>query len=157
MPLCLPSHMITCPDPNCPLPCLSLSLQTEVLPFLPFPSIFLVHLWKNSPGICSCLAVQQGSYLQGSLLLYCRREQERREERQRIRSEAGGVLDPMDDEGSFDDGDPYTTNLYIGAHHNQTPLACCSSTKDSVLQMQIMHVSYSIKMCKPETSLAQLC
>lgn len=42
------------------------------------------------------------------------REQERREERQRIRSEAGGVLDPMDDEGSFDDGDPYTTNLYIG-------------------------------------------
>ena len=42
------------------------------------------------------------------------REQERREERQRIRKEAGGTLDPLDDEGSFDDGDPYTTNLYIG-------------------------------------------
>jgi len=31
-----------------------------------------------------------------------------------MRADAGGVLDPMDDEGSFDDGDPYTTNLYIG-------------------------------------------
>lgn len=43
-----------------------------------------------------------------------RREQERREERQKMRADAGGALDPMDDEGSFDDGDPYTTNLYIG-------------------------------------------
>lgn len=43
------------------------------------------------------------------------REQEKREERQRMRSEAGGALD-LDDEGSFDDGDPYTTNLYIGRH-----------------------------------------
>ena len=42
------------------------------------------------------------------------REQERREERQRLRADAGGALDPLDDEGSFDDGDPYTTNLYIG-------------------------------------------
>ena len=117
----------------------------------------IVHLWRNSPGICSWLAVQQGSYLQDSLLLYCRREQERREERQRIRSEAGGILDPMEDEGSFDDGDPYTTNLYIGAHHNQTPLVCCSSTQNSVLQTQMMHVSYSIKLCKPKMSLAQLC
>ena len=31
-----------------------------------------------------------------------------------MRADAGGALDPMDDEGSFDDGDPYTTNLYIG-------------------------------------------
>lgn len=31
-----------------------------------------------------------------------------------MRSEAGGALDLLDDEGSFDDGDPYTTNLYIG-------------------------------------------
>ena len=46
-----------------------------------------------------------------------RREQERREERQKMRADAGGVLDPMDDEGSFDDGDPYTTNLYIGMTH----------------------------------------
>ena len=46
------------------------------------------------------------------------REQERREERQRIRKEAGGALDPFDDEGSFDDGDPYTTNLYIGELFN---------------------------------------
>ena len=43
-----------------------------------------------------------------------RREQERREERQKMRADAGGVLDPLDDEGSFDDGDPYTTDLYIG-------------------------------------------
>jgi hypothetical protein len=34
-----------------------------------------------------------------------------------MRADAGGVLDPMDDEGSFDDGDPYTTNLYIGMTH----------------------------------------
>lgn len=52
------------------------------------------------------------------------REQERREERQRIRSEAGGVLDPMDEEGSFDDGDPYTTNLYIGGRHLQSCWEC---------------------------------
>lgn len=49
----------------------------------------------------------------GALTCLCR-EQERREERQRMRADAGGALDPMDDEGSFDDGDPYTTNLYIG-------------------------------------------
>ena len=46
--------------------------------------------------------------------LLCCREQERREERQRLRADAGGALDALDDEGSFDDGDPYTTNLYIG-------------------------------------------
>ena len=46
------------------------------------------------------------------------REQERREERQRIRKEAGGALDPLDEDGSFDDGDPYTTNLYIGQTSN---------------------------------------
>ena len=41
------------------------------------------------------------------------REQEAREERQRIRREQGpGWEDEKD--GSFDDGDPYTTNLYVG-------------------------------------------
>ena len=45
------------------------------------------------------------------------REQERREERQRARADAGGALDALDEEGSFDDGDPYTTNLYIGMCH----------------------------------------
>lgn len=49
-----------------------------------------------------------------SALLRCCREQERRDERQRMRKETGGALDPLDEEGSFDDGDPYTTNLYIG-------------------------------------------
>lgn len=52
----------------------------------------------------------------------CCREQERREERQRMRKETGGVMDPLDEEGSFDDGDPFTTNLYIGQHH------CCPWT-----------------------------
>ncbi|KAL3151330.1 hypothetical protein ABBQ38_013163 [Trebouxia sp. C0009 RCD-2024] len=49
-----------------------------------------------------------------AMLENLKREQEKREERQRMRSEAGGALDLLDDEGSFDDGDPYTTNLYIG-------------------------------------------
>ena len=53
------------------------------------------------------------------------REQERREEKQRIRSEAGGILDPLDDEGSFDDGDPYTTNLYIGEEYTQASACTC--------------------------------
>ncbi|DBA82509.1 TPA: hypothetical protein ACH3X2_000737 [Trebouxia sp. C0005] len=53
-----------------------------------------------------------------AMLENLKREQERREERQKMRADAGGALDPMDDEGSFDDGDPYTTNLYIG---NLTP------------------------------------
>ena len=33
-----------------------------------------------------------------------------------MRKETGGVMDALDEEGSFDDGDPYTTNLYIGQH-----------------------------------------
>lgn len=42
------------------------------------------------------------------------RQQEEREERQRARREKG-FTDPFDDGlGSFDDGDPYTTNLYVG-------------------------------------------
>ena len=44
------------------------------------------------------------------------RGQAEREEKQRMRQEMGL---PTDDEnaalGSFDNGDPYTTNLYIGA------------------------------------------
>ena len=42
------------------------------------------------------------------------RDQEAREERQRLRRERGGVPDPDDGLGSFDDGDPCTTNLYVG-------------------------------------------
>ncbi len=49
-----------------------------------------------------------------------------------MRADAGGVLDPMDDEGSFDDGDPYTTNLYIGMtymllHHR----SCCKLVRSA--------------------------
>ena len=48
-----------------------------------------------------------------------RREQDERAERQRQRRERGSSFgDPgsaVDDGmGSFDDGDPYTTNLYVG-------------------------------------------
>ena len=69
------------------------------------------------PGLSSCIQLcLMGSSLH-TVLLDSHREQERREERQRMRTEAGGVLDPLDDEGSFDDGDPYTTNLYIGRDH----------------------------------------
>lgn len=44
------------------------------------------------------------------------REQEYRDERQRRRKESGAPLEEDDgmDPGSFDDGDPYTTNLYVG-------------------------------------------
>ena len=41
------------------------------------------------------------------------REQEAREERQRMRREYGVTYED-DGMGSFDDGDPYTTNLYVG-------------------------------------------
>ncbi len=41
------------------------------------------------------------------------REQEAREERQRMRRDYG-VTYEGDDLGSFDDGDPFTTNLYVG-------------------------------------------
>ena len=41
------------------------------------------------------------------------REQEAREERQRMRREYGVTYED-DGLGSFDDGDPYTTNLYVG-------------------------------------------
>ncbi len=42
------------------------------------------------------------------------RQHEEREERQRARREQG-FSDPFDDGlGSLDDGDPYTTNLYVG-------------------------------------------
>ncbi|KAK9824009.1 hypothetical protein WJX72_006933 [[Myrmecia] bisecta] len=46
-----------------------------------------------------------------------KRDQEHREERQRLRRERGmSAIDTMDDDGlgSFDDGDPFTTNLYVG-------------------------------------------
>ena len=44
-----------------------------------------------------------------------RREQEAREERQRLRRERGVDYDPAEDgAGSFDEGDPFTTNLYVG-------------------------------------------
>lgn len=45
------------------------------------------------------------------------RDQEAREERQRLRKERGsGFTDLLPDDGlgSFDDGDPFTTNLYVG-------------------------------------------
>lgn len=44
------------------------------------------------------------------------RDQEAREERQRLRKEKGSGFDllPEDGLGSFDDGDPFTTNLYVG-------------------------------------------
>ena len=43
------------------------------------------------------------------------REQEAREERQRMRRERGVEYDPAEDGGgSFDEGDPSTTNLYVG-------------------------------------------
>jgi len=41
------------------------------------------------------------------------RDQEAREERQRMRRDYG-VSYEDDGMGSFDDGDPYTTNLYVG-------------------------------------------
>lgn len=47
-----------------------------------------------------------------------------------MRKETGGVLDPLDEEGSFDDGDPYTTNLYIG--------------KSAVLQVMIIRAACSV-------------
>lgn len=55
-----------------------------------------------------CLATDMAGML-GRLF----REQEAREERQRMRREYG-VTYADDDLGSFDDGDPYTTNLYVG-------------------------------------------
>lgn len=43
------------------------------------------------------------------------REQEAREERQRLRRERGEAYDPAEEGGgSFDEGDPFTTNLYVG-------------------------------------------
>ena len=46
------------------------------------------------------------------------RDQDARSERQRVRRERGSSFElgpPVDDGmGSFDDGDPYTTNLYVG-------------------------------------------
>ena len=45
--------------------------------------------------------------------MWIQREQEAREERQRLRREQGAELED-DGAGSFDDGDPYTTNLYVG-------------------------------------------
>ena len=41
------------------------------------------------------------------------RDQEAREERQRMRRDYGVTYED-DGLGSFDDGDPYTTNLYVG-------------------------------------------
>ena len=41
------------------------------------------------------------------------REQEAREERQRMRRDYGVTYED-DGFGSFDDGDPFTTNLYVG-------------------------------------------
>ena len=73
---------------------------------------------------CPFLAWYRPEYMPAHHSALIHREQERREERQRIRSEAGGVLDPMDEEGSFDDGDPYTTNLYIGRGHLQSCWEC---------------------------------
>lgn len=55
-----------------------------------------------------CLATDMAGML-GHLF----REQEAREERQRMRREYG-VTYADDELGSFDDGDPYTTNLYVG-------------------------------------------
>ncbi|KAK9825189.1 hypothetical protein WJX81_005170 [Elliptochloris bilobata] len=44
-----------------------------------------------------------------------KKEQEAREERQRMRRERGAEYDPTEDGGgSFDEGDPFTTNLYVG-------------------------------------------
>ncbi|KAK9835798.1 hypothetical protein WJX74_008275 [Apatococcus lobatus] len=51
------------------------------------------------------------------MLQNLKRDQEAREERQRLRKERGsGFSDVMTDDGlgSFDDGDPFTTNLYVG-------------------------------------------
>ena len=54
-----------------------------------------------------------------------------------MRKETGGVMDPLDEEGSFDDGDPFTTNLYIGQHHCSSwtvvPCnSCCNKEHDSL-------------------------
>ena len=46
----------------------------------------------------------------------CCREQEKREERQRLKEQGVVLEDDPDGVGSFDDGDPHTTNLYIGGH-----------------------------------------
>ncbi|KAK9865024.1 hypothetical protein WJX84_002089 [Apatococcus fuscideae] len=50
------------------------------------------------------------------MLQNLKRDQEAREERQRLRKEKGSGFDllPEDGLGSFDDGDPFTTNLYVG-------------------------------------------
>ena len=47
--------------------------------------------------------------------MFCR-EQEKREERQRLKEQGVVLEDDPDGVGSFDDGDPHTTNLYIGGH-----------------------------------------
>lgn len=57
------------------------------------------------------------------------REQEAREERQRMRREYGVTYED-DGLGSFDDGDPYTTNLYVGnlaptVDEEVRPSSCC--------------------------------
>ena len=46
----------------------------------------------------------------------CCREQEKREERQRLKEQGVVLEDDPDGVGSFDDGDPHTTNLYIGGY-----------------------------------------
>ena len=46
----------------------------------------------------------------------CCREQEKREERQRLKEQGVVLEDDPHGVGSFDDGDPHTTNLYIGGH-----------------------------------------
>ena len=101
-----------------------------------------LHLYAKYVGcaltahltILPCLNVSVSCFAQAFQLCCCR-EQERREERQRIRSEAGGTLDPLDDEGSFDDGDPYTTNLYIGMCRLCRELMLSHVNKFSLLQM----------------------
>ena len=71
------------------------------------------------------------------------REQEAREERQRMRRDYGVTYED-DGFGSFDDGDPFTTNLYVGnlaptvdeevctlcrVHHS---IGICLSCRDSL-------------------------
>eukprot|EP00891_Asterochloris_glomerata_P009463 jgi/Astpho2/9463/Aster-x1581 len=48
------------------------------------------------------------------LLENMKKEQEKREERQRLKEQGVVLEDDPDGVGSFDDGDPHTTNLYIG-------------------------------------------
>ncbi len=72
----------------------------------------------ESIGICTILEVlmDRGTSTIAPSGFGWGRDQEAREERQRLRKERGSGFDLLPDDGlgSFDDGDPFTTNLYVG-------------------------------------------